>query len=96
MSRRRTGTAYVPITISITPSMKNDIEAKLKPKQSRSKWIADAIKVKLEANDDLDNLTTSDLLIELLYRGVINNQTRWTLQKVADSKASTDEHSNQE
>jgi hypothetical protein len=56
MSRRRTGTRYVPITISLTPSMINDIEAKLNAKQSRSMWIASAIEVKLSQT----TLTTAE------------------------------------
>jgi hypothetical protein len=56
MSRRRTGTRYVPITISLTPSMINDIEAKLNAKQSRSQWIASAIEVKLSETQ----LTTAE------------------------------------
>jgi hypothetical protein len=56
MSRRRTGTRYVPITISLTPSMINDIEAKLNAKQSRSQWIASAIEVKLSQT----TLTTAE------------------------------------
>tara|TARA_Y100000356_G_C11258054_1_gene291501 strand:- start:2243 stop:2596 length:354 start_codon:yes stop_codon:yes gene_type:complete len=92
MTRRRTGTRYVPISISLTPDTVNAIEAKLHPKESRSKWIANAIKVKLADDDDLDNVSTSDLLVELLFRGIINSQTRWTLQALADSKASIDEH----
>ena len=47
MSRRRTGTRYVPITISLKPSMIDEIEAKLDAMQSRSEWIAGAIEVKL-------------------------------------------------
>lgn len=47
MSRRRTGARYVPITISLKPSMVDDVETKLNQKQSRSMWIADAIHDKL-------------------------------------------------
>jgi len=50
MSRRRTGTRYVPITISLKPAMVDEIEATLGPKQSRSQWIADAITKKM--NDE--------------------------------------------
>jgi hypothetical protein len=69
MSRRRTGTRYVPITISLTPSMINDIEAKLNAKQSRSQWISSAIEVKLSQT----TLTTAEatlvqLKLALHYR----------------------------
>ena len=43
MSRRRTGTRYVPITISLKPAMVDEIETKLDAKQSRSSWIAEVI-----------------------------------------------------
>lgn len=50
MSRRRTGSRYVPITISLKPSMVDDIEAVLNAKQSRSEWIAGAIEQKLDGD----------------------------------------------
>ncbi len=51
MSRRRTGTQYVPITISIPATMLNLIEMQLKPKESRSAWIAEAISKQLNGSD---------------------------------------------
>ena len=47
MSRRRTGARFVPITISLKPSMVDDIEAMLSPKQSRSAFVAGAVAEKL-------------------------------------------------
>lgn len=47
MSRRRNGARYVPITISLLPSMVADIEQKLDAKASRSAWIAKAISKEL-------------------------------------------------
>lgn len=46
--RKRTGTRFVPMTISVKPEMINDIENELKPKESRSQWVADAISKKLD------------------------------------------------
>ena len=43
MSRRRVNSKYVPITISLKPSMVAEIEEQLSYKQSRSAWIANAI-----------------------------------------------------
>lgn len=93
MSRRRTGTRYVPITISLTPSLVNDIEAMLRPKQSRSQWIAGAIRKKLEGEDAgtlVGDASSKQLLLALVNRGVI------TYSAMEILIASTDEHSNQE
>lgn len=65
MSRRRTGTRYVPITISLRPWMVDDIEAVLDAKQSRSQWIADAIKKKM---DDDERTLNDATLLELRIR----------------------------
>ena len=48
--RKRTGARYVPITISLLPAMVNDVEGELQRKQSRSMWIADAIRKKLDGD----------------------------------------------
>jgi hypothetical protein len=64
MSRRRTGTRYVPITISLKPSMIDEIEAKLNAKQSRSEWIAGAIEVKL-AETVLTTAEATDVQLKL-------------------------------
>jgi len=91
MSRRRTGTQYVPITISVPATMLNLVEMKLKPKESRSAWIALAIEARLNDADALENASVFDLLGWLHFHGVINHQMRTMLQKQHDSKASTDE-----
>lgn len=94
MSRRRTGTRYVPITISLTPSLVNDIEAMLRPKQSRSQWIAGAIRTKLEGDEAgtyVSDASSKQLLLALVNRGVITYSAMEILLR-----SSTDEHSNQE
>lgn len=69
MSRRRTGTRYVPITISLKPSMIDDIEAELSPKQSRSQFIANAIQSKLDGGgESIAEMETKRLLAALLAR----------------------------
>lgn len=93
MSRRRTGTRYVPITISLTPSLVNDIEAMLRPKQSRSQWIAGAIRKKLEGDEAgtyVSEATSKQLLFALVNRGVM------TYSSAQIFIASIDEHSDQE
>lgn len=87
MSRRRTGERYVPITISLKPSMIDALESELNVKQSRSQWIAKAIQQRLDGNEiDLEDFTLNDLFSELMYRGAISQNVRWTLQKAAEDK----------
>ena len=83
MSRRRTGTRYVPITISLKPSMIDAIEVELGAKQSRSQWIADAIKDKLKLDElvvDVDDATTGFLISKLSQRSDINGEQKGILQ----------------
>jgi len=54
MSRRRTGARYVPITISLKPSMVDEIETKLNANQSRSAWIAKAIMKELSGEAEFN------------------------------------------
>lgn len=69
--RRRTGTRYVPITISLQPEMVNDIEAELSRKQSRSEWIASAIEAKLNGEGSPADFPSAQLLAVVLNRGHI-------------------------
>ena len=64
MSRRRTGARYVPITISLKPSMVDDIEAVLSPKQSRSAFVAGAVAEKLNGGHGLTikDATTTQIM----------------------------------
>ena len=83
MSRRRTGTRYVPITISLKPSMVDDIEATLGPKQSRSAWISKAITQKLEDDEHavpLSDRSTVRLLSEIRHRPDINGEMRGIIE----------------
>lgn len=78
MSRRRTGTRYVPITISLKPSMVDDIEATLGPKQSRSQWIADAIVKKMDDDEHipLNSYSIGRLLSEVRSRAETNEDQK--------------------
>jgi hypothetical protein len=83
MSRRRTGTRYVPVTISLKPSMVDDIEAKLGPKQSRSAWIAKAIQNELKIDDGpvpLSDRSTMRLLSEVRHRPDINGEMKGIIE----------------
>lgn len=72
MSRRRTGTRYVPITISLKPSMVDEIEAELSPTQSRSHFIASAIESKLDGSfERVEDIGSIRLCAVLLNRGDI-------------------------
>jgi len=93
--RKRTGKKYVPITISLENQMINELEMELKPKESRSAWIADAISAKLASEEDLENASVPQLLSWLAFHRVIDQKMRWALQEQYNLKASADEHSDQ-
>ena len=82
MSRRRTGTRYVPITISLKPSMVDDIEATLGPKQSRSQWVADAIAKKMDDDDHiaLAEHSIGRLLSEVRRRSECNGEMKGIIE----------------
>ena len=83
MSRRRTGTRYVPITISLKPSMVDNIEVELGAKQSRSQWIAKAIDQKLSDDDgavSLPEYSTMRLLSEVRQRTDINGEMKGIIE----------------
>lgn len=82
MSRRRTGTRYVPITISLKPSMVDDIEATLGPKQSRSQWIADAIEKKMDDDEHirLSEYSIGRLLSEIRARAECTGEQKGIIE----------------
>ena len=83
MSRRRTGSRYVPITISLKPSIVDRIEAELGPRQSRSAWISKAILGQLD-NDGgalpLSEASTMRLLSEVRSRQDINGEMKGIIE----------------
>jgi len=105
--RKRTGTRYVPITISMLPDMVNDIEGELGRKQSRSEWIADAITKKLAGQgwnlvDDGDAVQwfvafkgAMDRLgvkIDTMFYQIIESNCKEARQLDVETTTSTDEH----
>lgn len=83
MSRRRTGARFVPVTISLQPSMLDEIEAKLGPKQSRSAWIARCVRTALD--DETDKLganeaSTGYLMSLLSRRKDLNGEQKGILE----------------
>jgi len=75
MSRRRSLDPHHPITIALPRSLKTRLDELLSYKQSRSRWVCDAIKAKLDAHDDesqvISSLSSHRLAVLLFSRGVI-------------------------
>ena len=86
MSRRRSTDKHQPLTISVPSSMMTRLDQELSYKQSRSKWVQQAIKAKLDAHDDdlqvISNLSSLQLCAILFNRQVISLGMFETLQKV--------------
>ena len=76
MSRRRSSDPHHPITIALPRSLKTRLDELLSYNQSRSKWVCNAIKAKLDAHDNesqvISNISDTRLLVLLFNRGVIN------------------------
>ena len=76
MARRRSIDKHQPLTISIPGSMMTRLDQELSYKQSRSKWVQQAIQAKLDAHEDESQVISSindlRLLTILFNRGVIN------------------------
>ncbi len=79
MSRRRSADPHHPITIAIPRSIKTRLDELLSYRQSRSRWVCDAIIAKLDAHDDesqvISSITSLRLLILLHNRQVIDYPT---------------------
>lgn len=101
--RKRTGKRYVPISISLPMTMVNDIESELDSKQSRSEWIAEAIVNKMKPNDwnFVENGDAVDwyraFKMAMNDFNVHIDPMFWEIikQNCAESRASTDERSDQ-
>jgi len=75
LSRRRSKNPTKAISITLKQSTLDKLDQVLTWKQSRSKYIQHTIEKYLENQlDDVDAFPTRDLLFELLYRKVLNNQ----------------------
>ena len=75
MSRRRSLDPHHPITIALPRSLKTRLDELLSYKQSRSKWVCNAIKAKLDAHENesqvISSLSDVRLLVLLFNRGII-------------------------
>lgn len=70
MSRPRSTDKHQPLTISMPGSLMKRLDQELSYKQSRSKWVQQAIKAKLDAHNDKEQVVAnlSDLvLIQMLF-----------------------------
>ncbi len=76
MSRRRSQDPAIPISIAIPRSLHTRLSEELGYKQSRSRWVSNAILAKLDAHDDqsmiIDNLSSLRLCAILLNRQIIS------------------------
>lgn len=74
MGRKRVSNPRVSFSISVDSHLLNKLNMRMGYHQSRSKWIADAIRMKLEASDKgkdaLDAATLEEVLAELEFRAI--------------------------
>ena len=76
MSRRRSNDPAIPVSIAIPRSLHTRMNELLGYKQSRSRWVCQAIEAKLDAHDDahqvISSLSSHRLAALLFNRHVIN------------------------
>ena len=91
MSRRRSTDKHQPLTISVPSSMMSRLDQELSYKQSRSKWVQQAIKAKLDAHEDesqvISSLSDLRLLTIMFNRHVIN----WEMYEAIKARLLTEE-----
>ena len=76
MSRRRSADPAIPVSIAIPRSLHTRMSELMSYKQSRSRWVCDAIQAKLDAHDDesqvIDGISNKRLLVLCFNRGLID------------------------
>ena len=76
MSRRRVADKTVPVSIGLPQSLLDRLNMQLDWRQSRSKWVKNAIIAKLEAHDNesqiIAELSTKRIITLLFNRNIIN------------------------
>lgn len=74
MGRKRVANPRISFSISMSQSMKQEIDHRLSYNSDRSKWIVAAIHAKLNASDEADDAlgkaSMLELMMELQYRMV--------------------------
>ena len=91
MSRRRSTDKHQPLTISVPGSMMSRLDQELSYKQSRSKWVQQAIKAKLDAHEDesqvISSISNLRLLTIMFNRHIIN----WEMYEAIKARLLTEE-----
>tara|TARA_R100001086_G_C11743081_1_gene233069 strand:+ start:316 stop:594 length:279 start_codon:yes stop_codon:yes gene_type:complete len=91
MSRRRSNDPSVPISIAIPRSLHTRLNELLAFKQSRSKWVCDAIKAKIDAHDDesqvIDGLSSKRLAVLLYNRNIITYELFERIAEYIENKS---------
>lgn len=91
MSRRRSSDPSVPISIAIPRSLHTRLNELLAYKQSRSKWVCDAIKAKIDAHDDesqvIDGLSSKRLAVLLYNRDIITYELFERIAEYIENKS---------
>lgn len=76
MSRPRSVDPAIPVSIAIPRSLHTRMNELLSYKQSRSRWVCDAIKAKIDAHDNesqvIESITDKRLLVLCFNRGLID------------------------
>ena len=93
MARRRSIDKHQPLTISVPGSMMTRLDQELSYKQSRSKWVQDAIKTKLENvnNEDVLYSVGIDTIILHLYSRLPRKDHYRTLRMLYIEGATTED-----
>ncbi len=75
MGRRRVKEKHVPMSLSMPYRLIMRVDSELSYRQSRSKWVQGAIREKLEREIDFGAIPTKKLLLILVNRDVISEET---------------------
>ena len=94
MGRRRVKEKHIPMSLSMPYALIQRVDNQLSFKSSRSKWVQDAIKKKLESQergyDDLENVRTQSLFAELRMR-LDKDSNAYKFVKAASQSVETEE-----
>ena len=76
MSRRRSNDPAIPVSIAIPRSLHTRMNELMSYKQSRSKWVCNAIQAKIDAHNDesqvIESISNKRLLVLCFNRGLID------------------------
>ncbi len=86
MGRRRVKEKHIPMSLSIPYRLIMRVDNELSYKQSRSKWVQGAIREKLEREIDFGLVPTKKLLLLLVNRDVISEETFKVMLRSAETE----------